>query len=843
MGDRRTWAADADNLVACFIVVVPQVAVASEVHFDWDDTGVASTFQAALVSNISEIFVVNAGSNGTSSFWTQVGIPETLSASTAQIAASPPPPSPPPDLPSPPPPPAGVVRVDSTVLFGFEDSASTPSSLVLADFIPQYTVSVAAAAGVPAESVTITSFYPAGSPTDSTPKDAGAETYYIYADDETDAALLDAVAAGDLAASTLVITAQVEFPWTSTQEAEQFEQLLVNNTRSVFQQSADGGDDPYWDQFSTVELDDGTEFATEFNAAIIASVATSAGVPLEDVGASAMVAAAGAPGTWCEIDSISSGVVRIASVTHFSWDAYAAALLFREHLDQSTRSIFTGDYWEQFGVGYALEISDTERVDAADIPPPPPAPPPGGVYLLQSTLRFADVEVTEMLPGSALRVEFEANFIAAMGAAAGVPTSDVDVVSISAGSVVVASTVTFLWTQEAEAQAFELTLATSPSDVFPAAGERGGWAEYGEVKTISVSMISKIAGTSFDLTVQLDLPGVVHYLVLPADSPDAAQLVAYSLLGRTAMHGVQLQTGSGSAEWWDAFAQSVAEACGSARAADVGMVSSNSSETDPTTTIVRYEVRVSRNTADAARSALLEESADGSLLQRLQEHGLGEVIRLETSDVETSEEVQAGAVAAHAGGEGAVKGAVECPDNERSEVVNIEDIASETVHSVFVVAVRHIWQTVVQEAATVMLEVTTLDVTAPSWWSSTSAADDGTEVPRVEAATATSLVVAVALNEPGRVYYAVKEPPSPEHIIAGEAPTSVATGAVEVPKVGTEVMIEVDGLTSETTYTVHLVAEDNRTPPNWQEEPTRLRASTLDITPPQLEVLGTVNIQ
>ncbi|KAK3233599.1 hypothetical protein CYMTET_56115 [Cymbomonas tetramitiformis] len=1061
------------------------VAVASEVHFDWDDTGVASTFQAALVSNISEIFVVNAGSNGTSSFWTQVGIPETLSASTAQIAASPPPPSPPPDLPSPPPPPAGVVRVDSTVLFGFEDSASTPSSLVLADFIPQYTVSVAAAAGVPAESVTITSFYPAGSPTDSTPKDAGAETYYIYADDETDAALLDAVAAGDLAASTLVITAQVEFPWTSTQEAEQFEQLLVNNTRSVFQQSADGGDDPYWDQFSTVELDDGTEFATEFNAAIIASVATSAGVPLEDVGAvygasedgsgvqvnitvrfpwhstteaaafqdallqpvgatsaddgsspsnastgveamlaspyladypapqllgattnfiltspppsppphlppsppspppplppsplpnrhhphcparaslgivrittvigftdlrperftsstfdatfrrefqSAMVAAAGAPGTWCEIDSISSGVVRIASVTHFSWDAYAAALLFREHLDQSTRSIFTGDYWEQFGVGYALEISDTERVDAADIPPPPPAPPPGGVYLLQSTLRFADVEVTEMLPGSALRVEFEANFIAAMGAAAGVPTSDVDVVSISAGSVVVASTVTFLWTQEAEAQAFELTLATSPSDVFPAAGERGGWAEYGEVKTISVSIvavlahapdapppipllppptppppcspnppnppstpalagesvagvtgnddtpldgvavgegaagtelevdlaspapefatgypqISKIAGTSFDLTVQLDLPGVVHYLVLPADSPDAAQLVAYSLLGRTAMHGVQLQTGSGSAEWWDVFAQSVAEACGSAKAADVGMVSSNSSETDPTTTIVRYEVRVSRNTADTARSALLEESADGSLLQRLQEHGLGEVIRLETSDVETSEEVQAGAVAVHAGGEGAVKGAVECPDNERSEVVNIEDTASETVHSVFVVAVRHIWQTVGQDAATVMLEVTTLDVTAPSWWSSTSVADDGTEVPRVEAATATSLVVAVALNEPGRVYYAVKEPPSPEHIMAGEVPTSVATGAVEVPKVGTEVMIEVDGLTSETTYTVHLVAEDNRTPPNWQEEPTRLRASTLDITPPQLEVLGTVNIQ
>eukprot|EP00854_Cymbomonas_tetramitiformis_P013015 gene13015-15376_t len=399
---------------------------------------------------------------------------------------------------------------------------------------------------------------------------------------------------------------------------------------------------------------------------------------------SAMVAAAGAPGTWCEIDSISSGVVRIASVTHFSWDAYAAALLFREHLDQSTRSIFTGDYWEQFGVGYALEISDTERVDAADIPPPPPAPPPGGVYLLQSTLRFADVEVTEMLPGSALRLSRY-------------------------------SELTVEWRRYCAAMEFSSQLQ-------------------GPLR-FRLSKNHRHKNKRAHSPVEF-----------PWTSTQEAEQFEQLLVNNTRLVFQQSADG-GDEPYWDQFStvESVAEACGSAKAADVGMVSSNSSETDPTTTIVRYEVRVSRNTADTARSALLEESADGSLLQRLQEHGLGEVIRLETSDVETSEEVQAGAVAVHAGGEGAVKGAVECPDNERSEVVNIEDTASETVHSVFVVAVRHIWQTVGQDAATVMLEVTTLDVTAPSWWSSTSVADDGTEVPRVEAATATSLVVAVAV--------------------------------------------------------------------------------------------------
>eukprot|EP00854_Cymbomonas_tetramitiformis_P013249 gene13249-15656_t len=186
--------------------------------------------------------------------------------------------------------------------------------------------------------------------------------------------------------------------------------------------------------------------------------------------------------------------------------------------------------------------------------------------------------------------------------------------------------------------------------------------------------------------------------------------------------------------------------------------------------------------------------------------------------------------------------AARCAEAVRAaETVVVAGLQSETVYTVYVMAVEPSTDALQASglpplrSSVAALEFRTADITPPSF------ASGG--YPRLQDVSADAISFVVALTEPGRVYYNVKETPSVQHIMFGVIPVAAVASMANVPVAFEAVAVEVRGLNSESEYTIHLLAEDSAAPPNWQAEPSQLQATTLDITPPSIQLHGAALLQ
>ncbi|KAK3260949.1 hypothetical protein CYMTET_30123 [Cymbomonas tetramitiformis] len=615
----------------------------------------------------------------------------------------------------------------------------------------------------------------------------------------------------------------------------------------------------------------------------------------------AMIAGTQVAGCSCTVTRITQGFTRLTSTTFLPWDYPTEAAAFAERVRREVRTIFTAAYWEEFGMPVTFQVGDALALGSDSIPPPPLAPPPAGVHVVRTQLRFPNLQLAAF-DSPEFKARFANEFAFAMAAAAQVSRERVHVAEVWAGSTVVSSTAEFAWMDHAAAAEFSRQLETAPETVFTGAtqlldsniaGGRGGLGgsivndESGLQVLVQVReapqfiagtpAVEDIRGSSFVLRLHLTSPAVVHYVLERASAAPSAILT----YGLSSMHTLHLAAESTAVPWNEtlataatAFEASVATVCGiNASAVQANLVplrvnSDGEGDADDTykaadtlvdghSTLVAATARINLEAQSQAAAErvgvdmLQEGTASGALLRELHlEMGSGVVANATLAEWQVTRSalgkaVVAGAAAANeerdtddqvsaAGG-----GNVTC--RYAPEVVVVGNLESETSYRLFVVAVDAPGAAEVISSGTdglmsdiAMVELRTADVTPPTF--------PPNGYPRLEAITAFSMVLVLALSEPGMVYYTMKTHPTSEHIRLGWMPSATITSVASVTKASESVRIVLAGLASETRYTVHILAEDIATPPNWQLEPIRLEAVTLDITPPVLELQGAATV-
>ncbi|KAK3280384.1 hypothetical protein CYMTET_11769 [Cymbomonas tetramitiformis] len=832
------------------------------VTFDWDDLDKAEAFEELLEGSDEHIdgnasAAVNAtgavahnrssadnlssaaDTSSTSSvfaddlFWVTLALepPEVLGATTTPIQIPPalapsphpdvappcphrspfsPSPSPPPPPPSPPP--VGVIRVESVIGFSDLEYYRFQSASFGSTFRAEFTAAMIAGAGV------------AGS---------GCEVTHITQ-------------------GLTRITSTTFLPWDFPAEAAVFAERVRRNVRTVFAGS-------FWEEFGmpvTFQVGD----VQALGAALIPPpppspppggvhvVETRIRFPLLDVAAldspgsqadfeatfaAAMAAAAAVPAKAVTVSGISAGSTIVMSGVTFEWTHQAEAMTFTRTVEGNPGAIFQGVYWEPFGTPLTLSSSTSayERTTPAAPPPPQPLPPPHSPPM-------------QLMPPS--------------------PSPPGRILDSAFGG---------------------------GGGILPGVG--GGVGEDGDLSVIARQppqfldgspAVGTVGGETFQLSVEMDTPAIVYYVVEAADRA-ASAVVAYVV---AAEHRLELPGWLGDASGGGnssaaalvaAFQESLAAVCG-VRAANVtvalgggsapaGHADSNASAapsghagvqaasddatgaTTATSWFVSMEsrVRVDDGTAVAAEEAgmlLAEASASGALLREVRARVTGadevhnvSLVEWRVTGTAREDVLMAAGSAATSNGSALIAGNISYHYGE--EVVVVLGLQSETPYSVYVLAVEPSTAALQATGAPLLrssvaaLELRTADITPPSF------ASGG--YPRITGIRADRVAFVVALTEPGRVYYNVKETPSALHVMLGVTPAAAVASVVKVPAAFEAVTVEVAGLNSESQYTIHLLAEDSATPPNWQAEPSQLQATTLDITPPSIQLHGAASLR
>ncbi|KAK3269259.1 hypothetical protein CYMTET_22292, partial [Cymbomonas tetramitiformis] len=929
----------------------PQIiglSIVATVEFAWTDMLEADTFQVTLVNHTDAVF----DSTG-DTYWAAFEPPLVTEAEVVPLPVSPPPPSPPPCPPSPPapsPPPGGIVLVDAVMAFpGVNLTAILANSTLAAALEAHFIAVFSRAAGVPSSQVAIS--FNATAP-EGMGVDAG--------DDEIKAAHN----------VTWYAIALITFDWDDLDKAEAFEELLegsdehidanasttvngtnaaAHNLSSMIDISAAPNapafsifaDDLFW---ATLALDPPEVLGattTPIPKSPTALPQVESVIGFSDLEyyrfqsatfgstfraefTAAMIAGTGVAGSGCEVTHITQGLTRITSTTFLPWDFPAEAAVFAQRVRRNVRTVFAASFWEEFGMPVTF----------------------------QTWIRFPLLDEAS-LNSPEFQAEFKERFAAAMAAVAAIPDGAVLVTEMSAGSTVVASHVTFEWTQQSEAAAFTHTVEGDPGAIFeglfwepfgipvtlssstsalerttPAAppppqplspppsppaqsqlpspsppvqildsslhaddgfipgigaGGAGGGSDLAVIArrvpqfTDGSPAVGAVGGETVRLSVEADAPALVYYFVEAAGGA-ASAVVVY---GVAAEHLLELP---GWADASDgelnnvtalvaAFEESLAVVCGvgpadvtavltsdlqsrdtvaAAGSGDTGDEAaagdaSGSARTDEVRLVSRVNVGDGTSAAAERVGVMMEEaSTDGTLLREVQARvNRGD----EVHNVSLAEWRIAGTareeVLMAAGSVGASNGSSLIAGNisyhHGVETVVVAGLQSETVYTVYVMAVEP--STVALQASglpplrssVAALEFRTADITPPSF------ASGG--YPRIQDVSADAISFVVALTEPGRVYYNVKETPSVQHIMLGVIPVAAVASVANVPVAFEAVAVEVRGLNSESEYTIHLLAEDSAAPPNWQAEPSQLQATTLDITPPSIQLRGAALLQ
>ncbi|KAK3256557.1 hypothetical protein CYMTET_34310 [Cymbomonas tetramitiformis] len=833
------------------------------VTFDWDDLDKAEAFEellegsdehidgnASAAANATDAAAHNrssaddlssaADTSSTSPVFTDDAFWATLALDPRKCSVPPPPqfkspprpsPPPPPPLrrphlapppsflshppppPPPSPPPVGVIRVESVIGFSDLEYYRFQSASFGSTFRGEFTAAMIAGTGV------------AGS---------GCEVTHITQ-------------------GLTRITSTTFLPWDFPVEAAVFAQRVRHNVRTVFAGS-------FWEEFGmpvTFQVGD----VQALGAAVIPPpppspppggvhvVETRIRFPLLDVAAldspssradfeatfaAAMAAAAAVPAKAATVSGISAGSTIVSSGVTFEWTQQLEAMAFTRTVEGDPGAIFQGVYWEPFGTPLTLSSSTSayERTTPAAPPPPQPLPPPPS----------PPVQLMPPSPSPPARI-----LDSAFGGDGGgiLP-------SVGGG-------------------------AGGDGDLAVIARQRPQFAD-------GSPAVGMVGGETFQLSVELDTPATVYYVVEAADRA-ASAVVAYVV---AAEHRLELPGWLGDASGGGnssaaalvaAFQESLAAVCGvraanvtvalgggsapaghadsNASAAPSGHVGVQAASDDATaaTTVTSWfvsmesRVRVDGGTAVAAEEAgvlLAEASASGALLREVRARVTGadevhnmSLVEWRVTGTAREDVLVAAGSAATSDGFALIAGNISYHDGE--EVVVVLGLQSETLYSVYVLAVEPSTAALQASGAPLLrssvaaLELRTADITPPSF------ASGG--YPRITDISAEGVSFVVALTEPGRVYYNVKETPSVQHIILGVTPAAAVASMVNVPVAFEAVAVEVAGLNSESEYTIHLLAEDSATPPNWQAEPSQLQATTLDITPPAIQLNGASSLR
>eukprot|EP00854_Cymbomonas_tetramitiformis_P002659 gene2659-3427_t len=546
------------------------------------------------------------------------------------------------------------------------------------------------------------------------------------------------------------------------------------------------------------------------------------------------------------------GLSVIATV-EFAWTDMLEADTFQVSLVNHTDAVFdsTGDtYWAAFEPPLVTEAEVVPLPVSPPPPSPPPCPPsppapslpPGGIVLVDAVMAFPGVNLTALLANSTLAAALEDHLMAVFSRAAGVPSSQVSISfnTTAPEGISVTDTgddeiqaarhnvtwyaialVTFDWDDLDKAEAFEELLEGSDEHIDGNASAAVNATGAVAHNRSSADNLSSAADTSSTSSVFAD---DLFWVTLALEPPEESLAAVCGV--RAANVTVALGGGSAPA----GHADSNASAAPSGHAGVQAASDDATGATTATSWFVSMEsrVRVDDGTAVAAEEAgmlLAEASASGALLREVRARVTGadevhnvSLVEWRVTGTAREDVLMAAGSAATSNGSALIAGNISYHYGE--EVVVVLGLQSETPYSVSSVAA---------------LELRTADITPPSF------ASGG--YPRITGIRADRVAFVVALTEPGRVYYNVKETPSALHVMLGVTPAAAVASVVKVPAAFEAVTVEVAGLNSESQYTIHLLAEDSATPPNWQAEPSQLQATTLDITPPSIQLHGAASLR
>eukprot|EP00854_Cymbomonas_tetramitiformis_P015115 gene15115-17875_t len=456
--------------------------------------------------------------------------------------------------------------------------------------------------------------------------------------------------------------------------------------------------------------------------------------------------------------------------------------------------------------------------------PPAPSPPPGGIVLVDAVMAFPGVNLTALLANSTLAAALEAHLVAVFSRAAGVPSSQVSISfnTTAPEGITVTDTgddetqaahhnvtwyaialVTFDWDDLDKAEAFEELLEGSDEHIDGNASAAANATDAAAHNRSSADDLSSAADTSstspvftddaFWATLALDPPEVLVFDATFTSNFQTA-MAASSGISTDDIAIISKYQGSVSINsqvlfsWDDISTATSFQTTLTSSVATIFVTSAPAGHADSNASAAPSGHVGVQAASDDATAATTVTSWFVSMESRVRVDG-GTAVAAE----------EAGVLLAEASASGALLREV------RARVTGADE-----VHNMSLVE-----------------------------WRVTGTAREDVLVAAGSAATSD----VVALTEPGRVYYNVKETPSVQHIILGVTPAAAVASMVNVPVAFEAVAVEVAGLNSESEYTIHLLAEDSATPPNWQAEPSQLQATTLDITPPAIQLNGASSLR
>jgi len=369
---------------------------------------------------------------------------------------------------------------------------------------------------------------------------------------------------------------------------------------------------------------------------------------------------------------------------------------------------------------------------------------------------------------------------------------------------------------------------TGGSDVFKAIFATGGADTTPPVFTVAPAL-NNIAGTTADVDATIDEDGTMYGVVVPdgAGAPSSAQVkagqdstgtpVAAGFSDSQAMTGTVSNTISfsnlSSETAYDVYVVAEDdEGSPNIQAAPVKLDLTTADVTPPVFTVAPALNNIAGTTADV--DATIDE--DGTMYGVIVPDGAGAP---SSAQVVAGQDSTGTPVAAGFSDSQAMTGTV-------SNTISFSNLTSETDYDVYVVAEDDEGTPNVQ-AAPVKLDLTTADITAPTFQGGT---------PSLSSQVADGVDVDVEIDEDGTAYLVVvpdgDPAPSSAQVKAGQDSTSTPVGAGLAKSVAltasTPDSMNLTGLT-QAEYDIYVVAEDDEGTPNIQASPTKL---DLDLAPP-----------
>ncbi|MGY6648172.1 Ig-like domain-containing protein [Wenyingzhuangia sp. IMCC45574] len=342
----------------------------------------------------------------------------------------------------------------------------------------------------------------------------------------------------------------------------------------------------------------------------------------------------------------------------------------------------------------------------------------------------------------------------------------------------------------------------------------------------STPIASNITGTAFTLETDIDEAGTVYYVVLAdgATIPTAADVKA----GTGNSGATPIKSASAVVNNADYTKSFSITGLSSETAYDVYVVA----EDDESTPNVQASATLVEVTTVDVTAPIFENSTPivsnitgtaFTLETDIDEAGtVYYVVLADGAIAPTAADVKAGTAAI-------TSGHTTVNSGDFTSNINITGLSSETAYDVYVVAEDDESTPNVQASAT-LVELTTLDVTAPVFENST---------PIVSSITGTAFTLETDIDEAGTVYYVVLADgvaaPTAAEVKTGT--TAITSGHTSVNSGDFTSTINITGLSSETAYDVYVVAEDDESTTNVQTKATLVEVTTLDVSEPILNTL------